>query len=46
MVERLVYAIEGEMMAEGAALSLCAYSGAAFSTAEVLARVGIEEVAK
>lgn len=36
VVERLVYAIEGEMMAEGAALSLCAYSGAAFSTAEVI----------
>lgn len=35
-VERLVREIETEMIAEGAALELCGYSAAAFSTAEVI----------
>lgn len=35
-VQGLVRQIEFEMMDEGAALSLCGYSGAAFSTAEVI----------
>lgn len=35
-VDRLVRQIETEMIAEGAALALCGYSDAAFSTAEVI----------
>lgn len=35
-VRRLVGRIEGEMIGEGAALNLCTYSGAAFSTAGVI----------
>lgn len=35
-VDRLVRQVETDMIAEGAALTLCAYSDAAFSTAEVI----------
>lgn len=35
-VDRLVQRIETDMIAEGAALALCGYSDAAFSTAEVI----------